>query len=199
MQPCGAALPESCSCNSEHALQPEDGGPLPGTLPDPRGWGPGRPPPSSGIWRAMTWQPLRWGAAPAPRGGPWGGRKSGSLQKWGIRAALFPARLSPRRPRRLPKASAAPCCSCGAAGQPPPPPSFGGPERSCGSPAGWVPSFHQHPPKMPPECPPGPCGASSHPPPLTPSLTLQPPHGRAPHLRHCPRRAWRGPFHRTQG
>lgn len=91
VQPCGAALPESCSCNSEHALQPEDGGPLPGTLPDPRGWGPGRPPPSAGICRAMTWHPLRWGAAPAPRCGPWGGSgRAGASRSGGLGLRSFP-------------------------------------------------------------------------------------------------------------
>lgn len=56
-----------------------------------------------------------------------GGSGRARAQMWGIRAAFFPARLSPRRPARLPKASAAPCCRPRAAPQPPPREPRGGP------------------------------------------------------------------------
>lgn len=85
-------------------------------------------------------------------------------QMWGIRAAFFPARLSPQRPARLLKASAAPCCSLRAALQLPP--QRLGAEESSAGPWGWVPSSPQCPPNAS-QLPTTSCGVTSSPPPLS--------------------------------
>lgn len=108
-----------------------------------RGLGPRQPPPSSGIRRTMTWLPPSWGCGPSSGRGE--GQAELKPQMWGIRAAFFPARLSPQRPARLPKTSAAPCCSLGAAL----PPHDLGAARSRAGPWEWVLSFPQHPSNAP--------------------------------------------------